>query len=393
MDFMNLAMGMDPIGFSEETLMWRYRNPVEITFGTGALNALPKLIDGRRYALVTYPDPWFTSLAARLGELCGDPVLTVGDIAPNPDMRLLAEQSSRFGEAAAQADVIVALGGGSVIDSAKVFAAAPGRFAAVERYLKTGAGAEALTATAIIAIPTTAGTGSEVTSWATVWDTVFGKKYSLARPDLYPEHALVDPQLMLGKPRDLTISTGLDALSHALESLWNVNANPVSAQHAVGAAREILAVLPALANDLQNLELRTRMAQAAVSAGLAFSNTRTAIAHSISYPLTLHYGVAHGIACSFTLPMVLRSVSDVGGLTRTGLAGIFGPDIARAADGLERFLHDLGVSTDSRSHGVQSDAWSRLILDAFDGERGQNFVGTKHALTQAAGLLAEAAAE
>ena len=72
MYFMNLAMGMDPIGFSEEALMWRYRNPVEITFGTGALNALPKLIDGRRYALVTYPDPWFTSLAARLRELCGD---------------------------------------------------------------------------------------------------------------------------------------------------------------------------------------------------------------------------------------------------------------------------------------------------------------------------------
>ena len=165
-------------------------------------------------------------------------------------------------------------------------------------------------------MPTTAGTGSEVTSWATVWDTQSGKKYSLSRPNLYPKHALVDPTLMIGKPRQLTISTGLDALSHALESLWNVNANPISAHHAVVAAREILAVLPQLVNDLQNLELRSRMAAAALSAGLAFSNTRTAIAHSISYPVTLHHDVVHGIACSFTLPMVLRSVAEVGGLTR-----------------------------------------------------------------------------
>src|SRR6185503_2425394 len=103
---------------------------------------------------------------------------------------------------------------------------------------------EALSATPIIAVPTTAGTGSEVTSWATVWDTQSAKKYSLSRPGLYPGHALIDPALMTGKSRQLTISTGLDALSHALESLWNVNANPVSMHHAVVAARDILTVMP-----------------------------------------------------------------------------------------------------------------------------------------------------
>jgi alcohol dehydrogenase len=173
---------------------------------------------------------------------------------------------------------------------------------------------------------------------------------------------------MLGKPKQLTVSTGLDALSHALESLWNVNANPVSANHAVAAAREILAVLPRLAVALDDLDLRTRMAAAAVSAGLAFSNTRTAIAHSISYPITLHHGVAHGIACSFTLPMILRSVSDVGGIA------------------LERLLSELGVSTDAEAYGVEPDAWAGLILEAFGGERGQNFSGSRRALMRAAGL-------
>jgi phosphonate metabolism-associated iron-containing alcohol dehydrogenase len=315
----------------------------------------------------------------------GEPVATINDVAPNPDTRLLADQSARFGATGERA-VIVALGGGSVIDTAKVLAAARKGFPAVVRYLQTGDGAEALSATPVIAVPTTAGTGSEVTSWATVWDTQSGKKYSLSRPNLYPEHALIDPALMLGKPRQLTISTGLDALSHALESLWNVNVNPVSMHHAVVAAREILIVLPQLVNDLQNPELRSRMASAALSAGLAFSNTRTAIAHSISYPVTLHYGVAHGIACSFTLPMVLRSVAEAEGLTRDGLTAIFGADLNAGAYRLEQFLENLGVSTDFKSYGIAPGDWARLITDAFDGERGQNFTGTRQALLQAAGM-------
>jgi alcohol dehydrogenase len=366
--------------------MWRYHNPVEITFGTGAFAELPKLIAGRPYALVTYPEAPFAALAERLRGAAGEAVITIRDVAPNPDTRLLSEQSARFGAAGVAPGTIVALGGGSVIDTAKVLAAARAGFAAVAQYLQTGAGAEELSATPIIAVPTTAGTGSEVTCWATVWDNQSGRKYSLSRPNLYPQHALVDAELMTGKSRQLTISTGLDALSHALESLWNVNANPVSAQHAVVAAREILTVLPQAAGNLRDLELRSRMAAAALSAGLAFSNTRTAIAHSISYPVTLHHNVAHGIACSFTLPMVLRSVSGAAGLTRDGLMQIFGADLAAGADRLERFLQDLGVSTDFRTYGIEPDNWQSLIMDAFDGERGQNFSGTRQALLQAAGL-------
>jgi phosphonate metabolism-associated iron-containing alcohol dehydrogenase len=364
--------------------MWRYRNPVEITFGVDAFAQLPQLIAGRAYALVTYPEAPFAALAERLRRTAGAPVITVSDVAPNPDTWLLSEQSARFGAAGTAPGIIVALGGGSVIDTAKVLAAARGGFAGVLRHLQTGAGAEALSATPLIAVPTTAGTGSEVTSWATVWDTGSGRKYSLSRPNLYPTHAVVDPRLMLGKPRQLTISTGLDALSHALESLWNVNVNSVSAHHAVAAAREILVVLPQLVKNLGDLELRSRMALAALHAGLAFSNTRTAIAHSISYPVTLHHNVAHGIACSFTLPMVLRSVAQADGLTRDALAQIFGSDLLAGADRLERFLGDLGISTDFQAYGIAPHAWEALILEAFDGERGRNFSGTRQALLHAA---------
>ncbi len=163
--------------------MWRYSNPVAITFGVDAFAELPKLIAGAPYALVTYPDAPFAALAERLSHTAGDAVITVSDVAPNPDTRLLSQQSARFGAAGTAPKVIVALGGGSVIDTAKVLAAASRGFPVVRRYLETGAGAQELSAIPIIAVPTTAGTGSEVTSWATVWDTESGTEIFAVAPE------------------------------------------------------------------------------------------------------------------------------------------------------------------------------------------------------------------
>ena len=117
-----------------------------------------------------------------------------------------------------------------------------------------------------------------------------GNKYSLAHPKLYPETAVLDPALTVGAPRELTLATGLDALSHALESIWNVNGNPVSASYAVEAAREIIDTLPRLMQRLDDVDLRARQAHASLLAGLAFSNTKTALAHNISYDITLRSG-------------------------------------------------------------------------------------------------------
>jgi alcohol dehydrogenase len=364
-------------------MVWKYANPVQIEFGVDSFNKLSELIGGRRYALVTYGEPFFDELASRLTKTAGAPVLVISDVAPNPDYRLLAEQTGRFAKLERQPDVIVALGGGSVIDSAKVFAAAGGDFGKIRTFLESQKGAEELSAIPIIAVPTTAGTGSEVTCWGTVWDEARGKKYSLARPNLYPSHAVVDPRLMLGKPQLLTISTGLDALSHALESLWNVNNNPVSANHAVSAARNILDVLPKLVKDLGNIELRSRMAMAALFAGLAFSNTKTAIAHSLSYPITLRHGVQHGIACSFSLPMVLRSVEGVGGICEDSLKQIFGSDLMRGADDLEDFLGLLGISSNPAAYKIDRQEWRLLIADSLQGERGRNFLGSGERLIEA----------
>jgi alcohol dehydrogenase len=375
--------------YREKARMWRYRNPVDVKFGAGVFETLGKVLAGRAYCLVTYDDAngggVFADLTRRVVALAGEPAVMVRNIGPNPDFIGLADSCRTYAAATRPVEAIVALGGGSVMDAAKVLAAASGDFDKVRRHLQTGpretkGRGEALGRTPIIAVPTTAGTGSEVTSWATVWDTGAMKKYSLARDTLYPEAALIDPLLTLGLPRAVTISTGLDALSHALESIWNVNANPVSGSLAEVAAREVLDALPLLADDLGSEALRTRLARASLFAGLAFSNTRTALAHALSYHLTLHHGVPHGIACSFSLPMVMRAVAGCDPACDAALRRIFGPDLAAGAARLEVFLKKLGISPDATQHGIAARDWAALVDDALAGERGKNFIGRRESL-------------
>ena len=135
-------------------------------------------------------------------------------------------------------DAIVAVGGGSSIDASKAIAVS---IANPKKSLRSLAGyfKGLNTPIPIYAVPTTAGTGSEVTGWATIWDRRAGKKYSLHLPETWPKAAIVDPRLTLSLPAYPTLSSGLDALSHALEAIWNIHANPVSDTHAVAAARRV----------------------------------------------------------------------------------------------------------------------------------------------------------
>lgn len=355
--------------------MWAYSNPVRIEFGVGATGRLGSLIGKRRWALVTYDLPIFKEISARIAAEAGAPVATIDNIVTNPDVKDLARSCALFVGAGPKPEVIVALGGGSIIDAAKVIAASQGDFSRVLASLKGGPALDGATFTPIIAVPSTAGTGSEVTSWATVWDEAAGNKYSLAHRALYPEVALVDPAITVNAPRGLTLATGLDALSHALESVWNVNANPVSAEFAVTAAREILDVLPKLMVDLGNVELRSRQAKAALMAGLAFSNTKTALAHNISYDITLQAGTIHGIACSFSLPTVMRWSQGRDATCDAVLKRIFGDDLTVGAANLTAFLEGLGVSTNPASYGLSSAGWKALVEKASQGERGRNFIG------------------
>jgi alcohol dehydrogenase len=358
--------------------MWSYHNPVRIHFGTDCFDSISSLIAGRSYAVVTYDEPYFNGLVSRLAKATGGGMV-INNVTPNPDFAMLSTSCAMLTDGLEFPDVIVSIGGGSVMDAGKVLAVGRNGFDAVRAHLESNGSLQSLPARAIplIAVPTTAGTGSEVTSWATVWDTEAKAKYSLTRDDLYPMDAVIDPGLMNALPRELTISTGLDALSHALESLWNINANPVSTNFAIVAAREVLECLGPLTDDLGNNSLRARMAQAATMAGLAFSNTRTALAHSLSYPVTLHHGIPHGIACSFTLPGVMRSCIGASTACDNALQRVFGEDLEAGAQHLADFLNELGVAADHRGLGIRDDEWRSWVDDAIDGERGRNFIGPR----------------
>lgn len=280
---------------------WRFHHPTTIVAGPGALGALHDFVEGRAL-LVTSPGATRRGLTGRLVAILGADRTHVHDrVETNPGLERLDDSLAELrGE---RIDTVVAVGGGSALDTGKVLAAGLGAGGARVRDLVETVGKEAMP---LVAVPTTAGTGSEVTPFATVWDKAAGKKLSVAGPALLPEVAVVDATLTLGAGWETTISSGLDAYAQCFEAIWNRNASPVTtalAEHGVALVPDALRVLK---DDPGSLDARERMAEAALLSGLAISHTRTALAHSMSYPLTARLGISHGLACALVLPAVLE---------------------------------------------------------------------------------------
>jgi len=221
----------------------------------------------------------------------------------------------------------------------------------------------------IISIPTTAGTGSEVSPYSTIWDMQSKQKYSLNLPDLFCEMAIYDPVLTLSVPKQVTIQTGLDTLSHALESIWNKNANPMTVSYAIKSAKLVMDNLVELSNDLKNLEYRSNIMKACMYAGFAFSNTQTAIAHAMSYYITIHKNIDHGIACSFTLPMLIDNVIGQYDFIDNALQEIFGE---LSSSKLRSLLNELNVSTNFKDYGIGEKDLERLKVSLQNSQRADN---------------------
>lgn len=345
-----------------------YYNPVKIEFGTGLLDELHRFVGSRKVLLVTSRGFRTRGVIDRLLAQPMAVVAIVDSIAPNPTFDHL-RGLYRF-PADKDVELIVALGGGSVLDSAKVLSVSNETrdFAFVESLIRNQS-RDQCRCLPIIAIPTTSGTGSEVTPWGTVWDMGERKKYSIHLPGLWPERCVCDPSLAVSVSKEITIQTALDALSHSLESIWNKNANPISTRHAIGAVRLILETLPKLVADLGNLELRRDMMLAALSAGLAFSNTQTALAHAMSYYITAHKGIPHGIACSFTLPDLIDAVIGKDVAIDNALREIFGELSSRK---LRKLFDDLHISTKFHDYGIQDVELSSLKSSLVNNQRAEN---------------------
>lgn len=286
-----------------------YYNPVKIDFGISSLKRLKQWINNRKALLITTEGFKKRGTVNLLLEENPEIIKVIDTIKPNPTVNQLEEiykllDFNSF-------EVIVALGGGSVIDISKALSiylndTINNSFEVIKSSLVNGKINENVFYKPIIAIPTTAGTGSEVTPWGTIWDDVNKRKYSIHSNQLWCEVAICDPQLTSTLSKELTIQTGLDALSHSLETIWNTNFNTFSYLYSKTAISEIVDVLPRLVNNLSDLELRSKMMLASLKAGMAFSNTQTSIAHAMSYYMTLYKNIPHGIAVSITLPDIIE---------------------------------------------------------------------------------------
>ncbi|NMB11682.1 MAG: phosphonoacetaldehyde reductase [Firmicutes bacterium] len=352
-----------------------FHNPVRIRFGVGCLEEIREITKGYHVILLTTPGFSRRGVVERVKKLIGPALIEVVDtIGPNPELDNL-ERTARMLQHLS-IDMIVALGGGSVIDTAKAMSVMLSRDLetfSLRSHLENDALELDGVGIPVVAVPTTAGTGSEVTPFATVWDSVSMRKYSLTGSQVFPHIALLDPELTLSLPREVTIVTGLDTISHAFESVWNRNANSLTILLATEALRIGLPTLKSLPDALDDIGLRSRMLWASTLAGLAISQTRTALAHSISYPLTMHYGMPHGLACSFTLPSILcfNAKADDGRLEELALTLGF-TTVEALNISLQELFQGLGVSKMLREYIRTVEQLEDLVPDMFTRGRSDN---------------------
>lgn len=357
---------------------WQFYNPTRVIFKTGALQTLPDLLGKRRAIVITSAGFRSRGLVSELeGLLMARLEAVFESVKSNPDIRDIDRLASECRHLSP--DVVVALGGGSCIDSAKAVACLLGQRSqeTLAAHFRSQTPLDHSRTLPVIAIPTTSGTGSEVTPFATIWDIELKRKHSLTSDFLYPEAALLDPHLTLTLPKHLTISTALDAISHAFESSWNRSANPITLAYSRLSLQLSLKSLEKSIEDPSDLLARGQMMQAAMLAGLAISQTKTALAHSISYPLTINFGVPHGLACSFTLGELLRfnSVADDGRLS--DLAQALGySSLKGLAQFLDDFLSDLDVSRLIESYLPNTESALELVDEMFTPSRSENNLRT-----------------
>lgn len=242
-------------------------------------------------------------------------------------------------------DAIIAIGGGSVIDAAKailLIRSLPNGVEGFRSHIACGDPVKLDQINAfLIAIPTTAGTGSEVSKWATVWGDG-GSKYSISHRDLQPRVVALLPELCESMPKEIALACGLDALSHAMEAVWNRNATILSDFWASVAINSIRKNLPLIARD-NSTDAKRDMQLASLHAGLAMSSTQTALAHSISYELTKTFGVAHGFAAGLTLGEVARFNLEYDESRLQIIADAFACTAKQLPDAINDFLQQIGI--------------------------------------------------
>ena len=297
-------------------------------------------------------------------EAAGIPVGLFADCVPDPTTDSIAAGLALL--SAYRPDVVVGLGGGSSMDTAKALAVMAERSGQLRDYK---APVRMDTGLPIIAIPTTAGTGSEATGVAVVTDTENDEKMLCLGIGLMPLAALVDYELTLSMPLRLTADTGLDTLCHALEAFVSQKANPFTDALACDVIAAVPKWLPIACADPGNAEAREAMMMAALKGGMAFSNASVTLIHGMSRPIGAHFHVPHGMSNAMLLPIV-TAWSLPGAPERYAQASRlmgFASDsdsedraLELLVTGLTQLCTDLAVPT-PRAFGISEADWFGIV--------------------------------
>ncbi len=276
-------------------MSWNYKEPVEIIFGSGERKQLLSYLEEtpRPFIIASNSVLRTESFKEILQGVNREDIFS--DVSPNPDVEEVNACVRKLKER--KSSLIIAIGGGSVLDLSK---AASLLVDDIKEYFGTGKELPKKKLS-VIAFPTTAGTGSEVTAVSVLTDRKSGRKLPIASDGFYPQKAVIDPELLISLPKEVTASSGIDVLCHAIEGYWSKNRQPITGALAISAIRTILQYLPIAYEHPENLEAREKTAEASLIAGLAFNLPKTTASHACSFPLTNRYGIPHGEACGMTL--------------------------------------------------------------------------------------------
>jgi len=343
----------------------------KIVFGRGAFQKLPEHIgefSASRPLIIMDKQLAATGLKEQVEDLLKDGGLKgeiFARVDPEPKISL-ADEGAKLARKA-KCDLVVGIGGGSAMDVAKAVAVLAANNGKAVDYL----GLNRVPGPGLpkIMLPTTAGTGSEVTFTSVFVRPDLKKKEGMNSPYLYPELALLDPFLTVSLPPGPTASTGIDALCHAIESYTSINASPLSEMSSLEAIALISEHLRTAVHDGTNISAREKMLLGSLYAGLGLANAGVTAVHSLSYPLGGKYGIPHGLANTVLLPHVMN-YNLPGALEKfADIAAAMGETVDNmplreaaglAVEAISALIADCGVQTSLEELGIEEGAFEEL---------------------------------
>ena len=399
-------LNIKTVAIRRENMLW-FRAPEKVYFKKGCLPvALAELKGHRKAFIVTdsflYNNGYTRPVEEKLDEM-GIAHTTFYNVAPDPSLACAREGAAQM--AAFQPDLILAIGGGSAMDAGKImwvlyehpeadFLDMAMRFMDIRKRVYTfpKMGEKAY----FVAIPTSAGTGSEVTPFAVITDESTGVKYPLADYELLPKMAIVDADMMMNAPRGLTAASGIDAVTHALEAYASIMATDYTDGLALRSLKLIFENLPAAYEQgAKAPRARENMANAATMAGMAFANAFLGVCHSMAHKLGAFHHLPHGIANALLIRQVLRfnaaevpvkmgtfsqydhphtlaRYAEVADYLKLG-GNTDEEKLEKLIDAITELMHKIGIHDTIREYGVSEEAFlgrlDEMVEQAFDDQR------------------------